>query len=124
LAQGHLCALRAFETISSKETTVNGSTSSGRKQNQKQQKRQIKNCLTYNLGTGKGSSVIEIIETLSLISQQPIKTIIAPRRPGDLGCVVCDPSKAERELGWKAKRGLMDMCRDHWVWVEKNPTGY
>ncbi|KAH8917515.1 UDP-glucose 4-epimerase, partial [Atractiella rhizophila] len=73
------------------------------------------NCRTYNLGTGRGVSVLEIIETLSKISQSPIKTVLENPRAGDLASVVCDPSKAERELGWKAKRSLLDMCRDQWV---------
>lgn len=71
---------------------------------------------TYNLGTNKGTSVLAIVETLSAIAQRPIRIVIAPRRPGDLGCVVCSANKAERELGWKAQRGIVDMCRDLVNW--------
>lgn len=57
-----------------------------------------------------------MIETLSLIAQRPIRIAICPRRPGDLGCVVCSAEKAERELGWKAERGIVEMCRDLVNW--------
>jgi UDP-glucose 4-epimerase len=60
--------------------------------------------------------VLTVIETLSLIAQRPIKLIVCPRRPGDLGCVVCCADKAERELGWKAQRGIVEMCRDLVNW--------
>jgi len=57
-----------------------------------------------------------VIETLSLIAQRSIKIAICPRRPGDLGCVVCSADKAEKELGWKAERGIVEMCRDLVNW--------
>ena len=76
-----------------------------------------------SLGTNKGTSVLTVIETLSLIAQRPIKLIVCPRRPGDLGCVVCCADKAERELGWKAERGIVEMCRDlvNWQAVRSLP---
>ncbi|KAM0755870.1 UDP-glucose 4-epimerase [Meredithblackwellia eburnea MCA 4105] len=79
---------------------------------------------TYNLGTNRGTSVLTVIETLSTIAQRPIKMVICPRRPGDLGCVVCCADKAERELGWKAERSIVEMCRDLINWQALNPTGY
>ncbi|KAI5479274.1 hypothetical protein MNV49_003792 [Pseudohyphozyma bogoriensis] len=76
------------------------------------------------LGTNKGTSVLTVIETLSMVAQRPIKMIICPRRPGDLGCVVCCCDKAEKELGWKAERGIVEMCRDLVNWQALNPQGY
>lgn len=69
-----------------------------------------------SIGTNSGTSVLSVIETLSLIAQRPIKIIVGPRRPGDLGMVVCSAEKAEKELGWKASRGLGEMCRDLVGW--------
>lgn len=71
---------------------------------------------SYSLGTNQGTSVLTVIETLSLIAQRPIKIVVCARRPGDLGCVVCSVDKAERELGWKAERGIVEMCRDLVNW--------
>jgi hypothetical protein len=73
----------------------------------------------HSLGTNKGTSVLTVIETLSLIAQRPIKIVVCPRRPGDLGCVVCSVEKAERELGWKAEQGIVECCRDlvNWQFV-------
>ncbi|MDD2190756.1 MAG: UDP-glucose 4-epimerase GalE [Eubacteriales bacterium] len=68
----------------------------------------------YNLGTGRGYSVLEIIKTFSKINGIEIPYVIAPRREGDVDMCFADPSKAERELGWKATRNLEDMCRDSW----------
>lgn len=75
-----------------------------------------------SLGTNKGTSVLTVIETLSLVAQRPIKIVVSPRRPGDLGCVVCCADKAERELGWKAEMGILEMARDmvHWQFVSSN----
>ena len=64
-----------------------------------------------------------MIETLSLIAQRPIKIAICPRRPGDLGCVVGSAEKAERELGWKAERGIVEMCRDLVNWQAVSRVG-
>ncbi|KAK4056345.1 hypothetical protein OIO90_002488 [Microbotryomycetes sp. JL221] len=79
---------------------------------------------TYNLGTNKGTSVLTVIETLSTIAQRPIKIVVSPRRPGDLGCVVCNAEKAERELGWRAEKSIVDMARDMVHWQFLNPHGY
>lgn len=80
--------------------------------------------VTYNLGTGKGYSVLELVETFKKVTGVNIPYRIAPRRAGDVGVCYADSSKANRELNWKAKRGLKEMCRDSWVWQTKNPNGY
>ncbi|KAI8446261.1 hypothetical protein BY996DRAFT_6434240 [Phakopsora pachyrhizi] len=77
----------------------------------------------FSLGTGKGASVIEVIEALMKVSGKVINFKIASRRPGDLAVVVCDPSKAEKELGWKAEKGVEEMARDLWFFCLKNPNG-
>ena len=83
-----------------------------------------KGCFTYNLGTGTGYSVLDVLHSFEKACGKPIKYEIAPRRPGDIAVCYSDPSKAERELGWKAERTLDDMCEDSWRWQSKNPDGY
>jgi UDP-glucose 4-epimerase len=78
----------------------------------------------YNLGTGQGYSVLEMIEAFEKVSGKEIPYTITDRRPGDIAECFADPSKAEKELGWKAERGIDDMCSDTWNWQSKNPTGY
>lgn len=78
----------------------------------------------HSLGTNHGTSVLRVIETLSLIAQRSIKILINPRRPGDLGCVVCSADLAHKELGWRAERGIVEMCRDLVNWQALNPNGY
>lgn len=78
----------------------------------------------YNLGTGKGSSVLEMVEAFRLASQQPIPYEICPRRPGDIAECWADTGKAERELGWKATRTVAQMAADIWHWQSQNPQGY
>ena len=78
----------------------------------------------YNLGTGKGSSVMEIIAAFEKACGHSIPYEIKPRRSGDIDAYWCDPSKAERELGWKAKYGIEEMCADAWRWQSMNPNGY
>jgi UDP-glucose 4-epimerase len=98
LAEGHLRALNALET----RTGVH----------------------VWNLGTGQGYSVLDMVRAFEAASGRPVPYRIAPRRPGDIATCYADPSKAERELGWKAKRGLPEMMRDAWRWQQKNPNGY
>ncbi|MBQ7565883.1 MAG: UDP-glucose 4-epimerase GalE [Oscillospiraceae bacterium] len=98
LAQGHLDAIRYAE----KHT----------------------GCEVFNLGTGNGYSVLDMVKTFSRVSGVEIPYVIDPRRPGDLATVYADPKKAETVLGWKAKRNLEDMCRDTWNWQKNNPQGY
>ena len=78
----------------------------------------------YNLGTGQGYSVLDVITTFEKWSQRKIPYKIVGRRPGDIAECYADPSKANRELAWKADRNLDDMCRDTWNWQKKNPNGY
>ena len=78
----------------------------------------------YNLGTGRGSSVIEMIKGFEKACGHNIPYEIAPRRPGDIAAYWADPSKAGRELGWKAALDIEDMCKDVWHWQQKNPKGY
>ncbi|MCC5803220.1 UDP-glucose 4-epimerase GalE [Rossellomorea vietnamensis] len=78
----------------------------------------------YNLGTGQGYSVLELVAAFEKASGQKIPYKIAPRRPGDIAECYADPSKAERELGWKAEKSLEEMCLDSWRWQEGNPEGY
>lgn len=80
--------------------------------------------IIHNLGTGQGYSVLEIIEAFEAASGQKINYRITDRRPGDAPAVYSDPSKAERELSWKAGLGIAEMCRDAWNWQKKNPEGY
>lgn len=78
----------------------------------------------YNLGTGQGYSVLDIVKAFEEANNIKIPYVIKPRRPGDIATCYSDPSKAERELGWKAKYGITDMCRDSWRWQKQNPNGY
>jgi len=80
--------------------------------------------VAYNLGTGKGTSVMEMIDAFAEATGIRIPFRIAGRRPGDAPVSYADPSKAERELGWKAARNVIDMCRDSWAWQSQNPDGY
>lgn len=78
----------------------------------------------YNIGTGHGYSVLDVINTFMRVNNVDIPYSLQPRRPGDVATCYCDPAKAERELGWKAQLGLDDMCRDSWNWQKNNPNGY
>jgi UDP-glucose 4-epimerase len=97
LAQGHLAALQAFE--------------------------KAQGLLTVNLGTGQGYSVLEMIEAFSKSCGRDVPYDIVARRPGDVAVCYADPSQAIEVLGWRAIRGIDAMCRDHWLWQEKNPNG-
>jgi UDP-glucose 4-epimerase len=78
----------------------------------------------HNVGTGRGYSVLDVVRGFEAATGRRIPYRIAGRRPGDVPAVYADPSLAERELGWKAERGLEDMCRDAWNFQQKNPQGY
>jgi UDP-glucose 4-epimerase len=78
----------------------------------------------WTLGTGHGHSVLEVLKTFEEMSGRPIPYQIAPRRNGDIATCFADVSKAERELGWKAKHSLNEMLRDAWKWQSTNPLGY
>ena len=98
LAKGHVKALKAIE----------------------------ENCgvAVYNLGTGRGYSVLEVVHAFEEVSGVKIPYVIEERRPGDIAVCYSDPGKAKRELGWKAELDIYDMCRDSWNWQKKNPEGY
>ncbi|KAL3818279.1 hypothetical protein ACJIZ3_004184 [Penstemon smallii] len=81
-------------------------------------------CEVYNLGTGKGTSVLEMVAAFEQASGKKIPLVTAARRPGDAEIVYASTEKAERELNWKAKYGVEEMCRDQWNWASKNPYGY
>ena len=101
LAEGHLCALRA---LAAPQTRTGAH--------------------VWNLGTGQGYSVLEMVRAFEAASGQPVPYRTAPRRPGDIATCYADPSKAERDLGWKAQRGLQQMMQDAWRWQSLNPRGY
>ncbi|BBH03318.1 UDP-D-glucose/UDP-D-galactose 4-epimerase 1 [Prunus dulcis] len=81
-------------------------------------------CVAYNLGTGQGTSVLQMVAGFEKASGKKIPIKLCPRRPGDATAVYASTEKAERELGWKAKYGIDEMCRDQWKWAVNNPRGY
>lgn len=83
-----------------------------------------KGVLIYNLGTGHGVSVLQLVQAFEKANGLTIPYDICPRRAGDIAEFYADASKAERELGWKANRTIADMCRDAWNWQKQNPQGY
>lgn len=84
------------------------------------------NCglVTDNLGTGKGYSVLEFVEAFEHVNGIKIPYVIDDRRAGDVPVVYSDPSKAERELGWRAEYGINEMVRDSWNWQKRNLNGF
>ena len=79
---------------------------------------------TFNLGTGKGYSVLDMVRAMRKASGKEIPYEIGPRRPGDIGICYANAEAAAAEMGWRAKRNLDDMCKDLWTWQSKNPNGY
>lgn len=98
LAAGHVCALKAIE----------------------------RNCglAVYNLGTGHGYSVLDVVKAFEKANGIKIKYSIKPRRAGDIATCYCNPAKAKAELGWEVHYGIEEMCRDSWNWQKNNPNGY
>jgi UDP-glucose 4-epimerase len=80
--------------------------------------------LVVNLGVGKGTSVLELVQTFERVTGQRVPHEIVARRPGDIAAVWADPSYAASELGWAAQHDLESMCRDAWRWQSANPQGY
>ncbi len=80
--------------------------------------------ITCNLGTGHGYSVLEVVKAFEETSGKRVPYEIVPRRPGDIAACYADPAYAAERLGWKAERGIEDMCRDAWRWQSQNPSGY
>ncbi|WP_300670246.1 UDP-glucose 4-epimerase GalE [Desulfoluna sp.] len=98
LAKGHLCALKGAE--------------------------EAPGLYIYNLGTGQGYSVLDMVKAFEKTSGQPVPYIVAPRRAGDIACCYASPKKAAADIGWRAEKGVEDMCRDTWRWQSDNPNGY
>jgi UDP-glucose 4-epimerase len=80
--------------------------------------------VTYNLGTGRGYSVLEVVTAFEKACGKSIPYRIIERRPGDIAACFADPTKARQDLGWQAKRGIEEMCVDAWRWQSGNPDGY
>lgn len=78
----------------------------------------------YNLGTGKGYSVLDIVKSFEEAAGVKIPYVIKPRREGDIATCYADPAKAKKELGWEAQYGIKEMCEDSWRWQKNNPNGY
>ena len=85
---------------------------------------EAKSSVTVNLGTGQGYSVLDVVKAFERASDRPVPYKIVDRRPGDIAACYADPSAAERVLGWKAERGIDQMCQDSWRWQSMNPQGF
>ena len=82
------------------------------------------NTFIYNIGTGNGYSVLDMVNAFVKVNGVPVPYSIKPRRAGDIATCYCDPSKAKAELGWQAQYGIDEMVRDSWNWQRQNPEGY
>lgn len=98
LAKGHLCALKEAH--------------------------EAPGLYVYNLGTGQGYSVLDMVRAFEKTSQRPVPYVVAPRRSGDIAMCYASPKKALEEIGWSAEKGVDAMCRDTWRWQSENPHGY
>ena len=78
----------------------------------------------YNLGTGKGYSVLDMVKAFEKASSRKVPYKVVDRRPGDIAICYANPGKAKQELGWQATRGIKEMCQDAWRWQSENPNGY
>ena len=83
-----------------------------------------KGCQVFNLGTGTGYSVLDMVHSFIDVNRVPVPYEITDRRPGDIATCYADPAKSAKLLGWKAEKNLNDMCRDSWNWQKNNPMGY
>ncbi len=83
-----------------------------------------KGVLIYNLGTGKGYSVLDVVHAFEKACGKEVPYTLKPRRPGDIATCYADPAKAKAELGWEARYGIEEMCADSWKWQSMNPKGY
>ena len=81
-------------------------------------------CEVFNLGTGSGYSVLDMVNTFAQVNNVPVPYAIVDRRPGDIATCYADPAKSAEVLGWKAEKTLADMCRDSWRWQSQNPMGF
>jgi UDP-glucose 4-epimerase len=80
--------------------------------------------LMLNLGSGKGHSVLEVIEAFAKASGRTVPYSLVARRHGDAAITVADPTQAKKRLGWETRCSLAEMCRDSWIWQSENPQGY
>src|SRR5690606_9322403 len=99
LAQGHVAALKGLESVAA-------------------------GCRAYNLGTGTGYSVLQIVQAFEAASGRKVPYRITPRRPGDIASCYANADKAKKELGWEARLDLPRMMQDAWRWQQQNPNGY
>ncbi len=81
-------------------------------------------CEVFNLGTGTGYSVLDMVHSFEQANGVKVPYVIAPRRPGDIATCYAHPGKSLEKLGWRAEKTLLDMCRDSWHWQSQNPMGY
>lgn len=81
-------------------------------------------CIEINLGTGRGTSVLELVQAFERATGRRVPYAIAPRRPGDIAACWADPSRAHELLGWRAMRSIGEACADGWRWQQNNPNGY
>ena len=81
-------------------------------------------CRAWNIGTGQGSSVLEVVKTFERVNQMPVVYNIEPRRAGDVAISFADNARAIAELGWQPKYSLEDMLADSWNWQKQNPNGF
>ena len=81
-------------------------------------------CCAINLGTGVGYSVLDMVRAFERASGKPVPYKVGPRRAGDIAACYADPAQALARLGWRAERGLDEMCVDTWRWQRSNPDGY
>ena len=81
-------------------------------------------CEVFNLGTGMGYSVLDMVNTFRQVNGVELPYVITDRRPGDIATCYADPAKSAEILNWKAEKGLEEMCRDSWNWQKNNPMGY
>ena len=81
-------------------------------------------CEVFNLGTGTGYSVLDMVSTFRQVNDVALPYAIVERRPGDIATCYADPAKSAAVLGWRAEKTLADMCRDSWRWQKNNPMGY
>ena len=116
LAQGHVAALDYLKQQTSIEEHSSDKNSSNKKNSI--------GFLPINLGTGKGTSVLELVTAFSTVSGQPIPYQFTPRRAGDIASCYASADKAKDLLKWRAKLSITDMCQDTWRWQSKNPNGY
>ena len=106
LAEGHVAALKYMD-----DSSGNGKSGEGK-------------LSVFNLGTGTGYSVLDMLKAFGKAVGHEIPTVMGPRRPGDVTIYMADPTRAKEEMGWEAKKDLDEMCTDLWSWQTKNPNGY